>query len=109
MLLPLFQKSNFHNILNISQKISVDFLEEKILYAIQSKNKGLFSKSVMQYILELYKTRQIEKIFHFLVDDILVNKSSPEHKYLISLGVSPKAFYKNGIEILKRVKADPVI
>jgi hypothetical protein len=96
---------------NISKinKTSSDHLEEKILYAIQTNNKSLFSKSVMEYILELYKTQQINKIFQFLVDDILVNKSSSEHQFLLSLNVSPIAFYRNGIEILKRVKADPII
>jgi hypothetical protein len=63
----------------------------------------------MQYILELYNTQQIDKIFRFLIDDILVNKSSAEHQFLLSINVSPSSFFQNGIEILKRINANPKI
>ena len=86
-----------------SKREVIGDIEEAIITACRTSNKAAFSECLKEYVINLAKTGEFDKLKSFLTFRIMCDQDSEEHRFLKRVGVSPKVVCKNAIGLIRHV------
>jgi hypothetical protein len=78
-------------------------LEEQILYAMQTKDRTLFSQVFKEYIITLGKREEFGKLKSLLINRILYDENSTENVFFRQLAIPKYLIYQNAVNLLKNI------
>jgi hypothetical protein len=79
---------------------NISNIEEKMILCMRYKDKVKYSELLKEYIIEIAKTRQVNKLESYLLNTILKDENSAERKFYKEIGVNYISIMKNAVKIL---------
>ena len=78
-------------------------LEEQILFAMETKDRSLFSQTFKEYIITLGKREEFGKLKSLLIGRILQDENSTENIFLRDIEIPKQLIYQNAVNLLKNI------